>query len=47
MIGSQYISCFLFGMQYFQPVTNKTVRQTDRRIKKAIDYMNINIKKRL
>ena len=47
VIGSRYISCFLFGIQYFQSVTNKTVRQTDRRIKKAIDYMNINIKERI
>ena len=47
VIGSQYISCFLFGMQYFQPVTNKMVQHTDHRIKRAIEYLNVNIKESL
>ena len=47
MIGSQFLSCFLFSMQSLKPVSNKLVRYTDSRIMKSIDYLKTNIQESL
>lgn len=43
MIGVQFLTCFLFNLQFLTPVTETQVTQIDERIKKAVLYLRDNI----
>lgn len=47
MIGVQFLTCFLFNLQFLTPVTQTQILQMDDRIKKSIHFLNQNIKESL
>jgi AraC-like DNA-binding protein len=47
LIGSQFLTCFLLCLPLLTPVSGLEVRNIDASIKKAIDYLNENIRESL
>ncbi|MFA9376499.1 MAG: helix-turn-helix domain-containing protein [Lachnotalea sp.] len=47
MIGVQFLTCFLFNLQFLSPVQDKQIYHIDERIKKSIVFLNNNIQESL